>query len=394
MDVTDALNRMLWAAKSPDGEPGCTKWEIFDAIDAALLRKFLIECGIMGPGDPIHSQMVYLTPHLLKLLFEKYGIRPYTIFQYPGDVVLIPAYCAHQVANCADAIKIACDFISVENLNRTHRLVGELRHQRLSHSWDEDGIAWGEDEIELEKSLYYAYTSLSRRYKTTTIIQPSHPASTSFSVFQNQSPMPIDVDDSLPSQFQNHNHNIASSSALPVTTSTSISIFVDQPPMLIDIDNSLPLSFGQSQNNDNVTSNSALPTGSSSHQNMHNGHADRVTSKLSETQRQKRREKTKIRKLALRVASKTAERDTRPDHKFICPAPLCARRFNRTGVLDRVYVYHSIIFFYLWPNLTNQCIPAKASILSVLTSMMKPTRHFANQLLRKTNSQNDCDHIC
>ena len=53
---------------------------------------------------------------------DKYRVRPYTIFQYPGDVVFIPAYCAHQVscyiyvsvpynlcidqvANCADAIQ-------------------------------------------------------------------------------------------------------------------------------------------------------------------------------------------------------------------------------------------------------------------------------------------------
>jgi hypothetical protein len=101
MDLTDALNRMLWAAKSPDSEPGYAKWEIFDAIDAPLLRKFLVEChSSTGLGDPVHSQSIYLTPHLLKRLFEKYGIRPYTIFQFPGDVVLIPAYCAHQVRSC------------------------------------------------------------------------------------------------------------------------------------------------------------------------------------------------------------------------------------------------------------------------------------------------------
>jgi len=100
MDVTDALNRMLWAANSSDGERGCAKWEIFDAIHAPLLRKFLVEHGFTGLGDCIHSQRIYLTPHLLKCLFEKYRIRPYTIVQYPGDIVFIPAYCAHQVRHC------------------------------------------------------------------------------------------------------------------------------------------------------------------------------------------------------------------------------------------------------------------------------------------------------
>jgi lysine-specific demethylase 3 len=58
----------------------------------------LVECGFTNLGDSIHSQMIYLTPHLLKLLFAKYRIKPYTIFQYPGEVVFIPAYCAHQVS--------------------------------------------------------------------------------------------------------------------------------------------------------------------------------------------------------------------------------------------------------------------------------------------------------
>jgi hypothetical protein len=258
----------------------------------------------------------------------------------------------HQVANCANAIKIACDFISVDNLNRTRRLVGELRHQRLSHSWDEDGVAWGEDAIELEKSLYYAYTSLSRHYKTTTIIQPSYPASISSSVFQDQSPMSIDMYGSLPSPFcqsPNHYHHIAFSSTPPASdsgattatpfahpASTPTSVFTDQPPMFIGMDNSLPSSFGQSQTNDNVASSSAPPADGLSRQGMHSPHANMVTSKLSEAQKRVRREKNRMRKIALRHASKTSERDTHPEHKFPCPARHCARRFNRTGVLDHV----------------------------------------------------------
>jgi lysine-specific demethylase 3 len=99
MDVTDAYNEMLYAADCPDGTPGFAIWHLFAAKDAPLLRKFLIEdCGFKGPGDPIHSQSIYLDPDLLARLFEKYGIRPYTIYQYPGDIVFIPSYCAHQVS--------------------------------------------------------------------------------------------------------------------------------------------------------------------------------------------------------------------------------------------------------------------------------------------------------
>jgi hypothetical protein len=100
MDLTDALNKMLWAAKSRDGKPGCALWHIFSATDVFLLRKFFIEdCGFTGPGDPVHSQMVYVNPDMRKRLRVKYGIRPHTVYQYPGDVVFIPAYCPHQVSH-------------------------------------------------------------------------------------------------------------------------------------------------------------------------------------------------------------------------------------------------------------------------------------------------------
>jgi hypothetical protein len=103
MDLTDAVNMMLSAAIGSDGKPGPALWHLFDAADAPLLRKFIREyCGFKGPGDPIHSQTTYLNPDQLELLFRTYGIRPYTFYQYPGQVVFIPAYCAHQVCLCID----------------------------------------------------------------------------------------------------------------------------------------------------------------------------------------------------------------------------------------------------------------------------------------------------
>jgi hypothetical protein len=98
LDITDALNVMLWAACLEDGGIGCAVWHIFRAEDAPKLRQFLWEhTGFKGPGDPIHSQYIYLTPALLQLLFELFDIQPFTIYQRPGEVVFIPAGCAHQV---------------------------------------------------------------------------------------------------------------------------------------------------------------------------------------------------------------------------------------------------------------------------------------------------------
>ena len=101
LDVTAAVNIMLYAADHPDGSTGGAIWHIFPASVTTLLREFLLgepTVGFDGTGDPIHNQSTYLSPPLLALLGSKYGIQPYTIRQAPGDAVFIPAGCAHQVS--------------------------------------------------------------------------------------------------------------------------------------------------------------------------------------------------------------------------------------------------------------------------------------------------------
>lgn len=98
MDLTDAVNLMVWAAKGPDGKPGYALWHIFPPGSVQYLRKFLVEVvGFTGPGDAIHSQQICMTPTLLDQFYDEYKIRPYTILQRPGEAVYIPAGCPHQV---------------------------------------------------------------------------------------------------------------------------------------------------------------------------------------------------------------------------------------------------------------------------------------------------------
>jgi hypothetical protein len=99
-DLTDAVNVMLWAAPLPDGKPGCAVWHIFSAEASSSLRTFMRNhLGFDQPGDPIHSQSIYLTPGMLDTLAKKYTVRPFTIWQHPGEAVFIPAGCAHQVSH-------------------------------------------------------------------------------------------------------------------------------------------------------------------------------------------------------------------------------------------------------------------------------------------------------
>jgi hypothetical protein len=100
LDVTSAVNIMLYAVDLPDGSPGGALWHIFTPETASRLREFMRqhpEIAYSGIGDPIHDQTTYLTPPLIQALDREYGIRPYTFMQHPGEAVYIPAGCAHQV---------------------------------------------------------------------------------------------------------------------------------------------------------------------------------------------------------------------------------------------------------------------------------------------------------
>jgi len=135
--------------------PVCALWHIFPAAASRVINEFLRRRGFTGLGDLIHLQQVYLTPALLNLLFEQTGVRPWTILQQPGDAVYIPAGCAHQVSNQADSIKIACDYVSMDNLMETVKLFDEFREHRLA-------TGEGDDVLQLFNMLWYAWKSLSR----------------------------------------------------------------------------------------------------------------------------------------------------------------------------------------------------------------------------------------
>ena len=58
-----------------------------------------VERGDVMPQhhDPIHDQSWYLDEQLRERLWLEYGVRGYTIVQFYGDTVFIPAGAAHQV---------------------------------------------------------------------------------------------------------------------------------------------------------------------------------------------------------------------------------------------------------------------------------------------------------
>jgi len=177
MDMADAMNVMLYASDCPDGTPGYAAWDLFRAEDSDKLRAFLKKrFGPTSGGnasavgqqaadkaaaavqiqmvvhDPIHSQQFYLDVELRKALFDEFGVKSYRIYQRPGEGVFIPAGCAHQVANMADCMKIAIDFVSPENIDRCEKLTREFREQNQRK-------VWKEDVLQLRTMMWFAWQS-------------------------------------------------------------------------------------------------------------------------------------------------------------------------------------------------------------------------------------------
>ncbi|KAG6914222.1 hypothetical protein DXG01_001676, partial [Tephrocybe rancida] len=149
MDMADAVNIMTYASPAPNGGPGCAAWDLFRAEDSDKLRAYLASRNTQGvsggaaqkdwtANDPIHGQQFYLDEEMRVELWEIWGVMSYRFYQRPGEAVFIPAGCAHQVANLADCIKVAVDFVSPENVERCERLTREFREQNQRKMWKED----------------------------------------------------------------------------------------------------------------------------------------------------------------------------------------------------------------------------------------------------------------
>ncbi|CAK5275825.1 unnamed protein product [Mycena citricolor] len=152
MDMADALNILTYAAPCPDGSPGYAAWDIFRAEDSFQIRQFLAEQHRQLGQDPIHSQQIYLEDDMRLRLWQERGVKSYRILQKTGEAVFIPAGCAHQVRNMSDCIKIAVDFVSLENVQRCATLTKEFRQVNTSKLWKEDVL-------QLRTMMWFAWLS-------------------------------------------------------------------------------------------------------------------------------------------------------------------------------------------------------------------------------------------
>ncbi|KRT82137.1 hypothetical protein AMK59_3258 [Oryctes borbonicus] len=185
LDISDAVNVMVYVGIPKDGdseehikeafraidEAGCdiltrrrvrdkgelpgALWHIYNAKDADkirdLLNKVVVEKGgCLEPNhDPIHDQSCYLDGPLRERLYKEYGVEGYAIVQCLGDAVFIPAGAPHQVRNLHNCIKVAEDFVSPENVSHCFHLTQEFRDLSDTHTNHED-------KLQIKNIIYHA----------------------------------------------------------------------------------------------------------------------------------------------------------------------------------------------------------------------------------------------
>ncbi|KAJ7433928.1 hypothetical protein FB451DRAFT_1312922 [Mycena latifolia] len=129
-----------------------TAWDIFQAEDSDKIRRFIKEirqdkrCGEQAAkqdgrpvqeegGDPFHIDQMYLDDTLRQQLWEKYHVVSYRVYQMPGEAILIPAGCAHQVCNLSNCIKVVINFFQQCWLGQGSQEDVVQLHPMLWYTW-------------------------------------------------------------------------------------------------------------------------------------------------------------------------------------------------------------------------------------------------------------------
>ncbi|KAF7641938.1 hypothetical protein LDENG_00268010, partial [Lucifuga dentata] len=128
-DLDEGVRRRL---KDSSETPGAL-WHIYLNTDMDKVREFLHKlCKEQGldvslDQDPIREQGWYLSRKQRQRLLDEHGVQGWTVVQFLGDSVLIPAGAMHQVQNLHSCVQVINDFVSPEHVSSCFQLTQELR---------------------------------------------------------------------------------------------------------------------------------------------------------------------------------------------------------------------------------------------------------------------------
>ncbi|KTG01707.1 hypothetical protein cypCar_00014424 [Cyprinus carpio] len=148
-DLDDNVKKRL---KDSSETPGAL-WHIYTSKDGEKIKEFLHklakEQGVEIPvdHDPIREPSWYLSRKLRQRLLEEYAIQGWTVVQFLGDSVLIPAGALHQVQNLHSCVQVINDFVSPEHVVHSFHLTQELRSSKEEINY--------EDKLQVKNIFYH-----------------------------------------------------------------------------------------------------------------------------------------------------------------------------------------------------------------------------------------------
>uniref|UniRef100_A0A3Q3VYN8 Probable JmjC domain-containing histone demethylation protein 2C n=1 Tax=Mola mola TaxID=94237 RepID=A0A3Q3VYN8_MOLML len=147
-DLDEGVRRRL---KDSSETPGAL-WHIYLNKDMDKIREFLHklykERGLdfSLDQDPVRQQSLYLSRKQRQRLLDEQGVEGWTVVQFLGDSVLIPAGAMHQVQNLHSCVQVINDFVSPEHVAKSFHLTQELRPSKEVNY---------EDKLQVKNILYH-----------------------------------------------------------------------------------------------------------------------------------------------------------------------------------------------------------------------------------------------
>ncbi|XP_059386141.1 probable JmjC domain-containing histone demethylation protein 2C [Carassius carassius] len=148
-DLDDNVKKRL---KDSSETPGAL-WHIYTSKDGEKIKEFLHKLAkeqgveILVDPDPIREPRWYLSRKLRQRLLEEYAVQGWTVVQFLGDSVLIPAGALHQVQNLHSCVQVINDFVSPEHVVHSFHLTQELRSSKEEINY--------EDKLQVKNIFYH-----------------------------------------------------------------------------------------------------------------------------------------------------------------------------------------------------------------------------------------------
>ncbi|XP_051968991.1 probable JmjC domain-containing histone demethylation protein 2C isoform X1 [Xyrauchen texanus] len=148
-DLDDNVKKRL---KDSSETPGAL-WHIYTSKDGEKIKEFLHKVAkeqgveITADHDPIREPVWYLSRKLRQRLLDEHSVQGWTVVQFLGDSVLIPAGALHQVQNLHSCVQVINDFVSPEHVVHSFHLTQELRSSKEEINY--------EDKLQVKNIFYH-----------------------------------------------------------------------------------------------------------------------------------------------------------------------------------------------------------------------------------------------